>query len=442
MDSKIMFLFRLFLILLLCSLTWSESDLGATFGAKIGFNQEEFYSQFWEKTLQLDRLNQEQNQNELVILESKAKRLESAQTMTVKPSITASYDDVNLGTHALNNELTWQTPTWGATGTLQSNDEKFSGGSWKLNYNLLTNLPVQMQNIQKQKMILQKKQILQNEQVLFNSLKKLAQQKMQIRDQEFEVKVREGLSLKANSYLEKLNQLVKVGLSAKNDVKSLELFIRDNDLQILALKTQKEVLYTNLAIDLELETNLLLAFSIDSLIQNLAMSDTIYDYSWRLDSLNVVSQRLSYEDQDLKDRKLSVGLMSSIPDFDWPKKYNYGVFAEYSQGFSTTSSLPVISIGPKRVYPKAHSRLTVSLEDFNAQVQKNIEKSDLFIQQVIERMRLGERGILQEITQNLNTQLSQQLNYASLLDKVLQSKLNTWRSLEQLPLAWRPKWRI
>ena len=401
---------------------------------------EEAFQNLWNSLLERNQMNQLSLDNDLALQKAQMERLKNQQSIRYSPSIQSSYNSVMLGTHAAVNELSWQSQTLSASMTLQSNDEEFTGGSGKVAYNALANIHIQLEYLAKnQKLISQRNKILRDN-ILFTSLKWILSQKMALRLAEQELEVRKGLDHKAQGYLDQLMKFVKLGISATNDTKSLELFVRDNQMQMQTIQMNRDILMNEISLVMIVDSNVVSALSLDSIFKRVTLNSEAVDYNWKLDSINIQMQRLTYKQQDLQDRRLSVGLMSSVGDFNWPRKYNYGVFAEFTQGFSAVTTTPHNSTARRLINPQIKTTLNENLEDYKTQTKINLDQTDLVVKKILERLKLGERGILQEIPQNLNLMINQQLNYYILRNKVLQNQLSQLRTLDQLPESWRPKW--
>lgn len=418
---------RNILIILTLAVFVSGSEIGA-------------YDSLW--TILLSRHSATLRYYDESALPTKARReqLATGQTLSGGPTFSGSAGGLSDGEFLLGHRIDWTHPRWSSSLFLQNSNEKMETGSVQLMYALLSDLDGRLEDLDTVIALVKEKAELQREVVIYNDFRMILANKIQYDYLKSELEIRLGIKEQGETFLSELNKLVKAGIVPRNSTQSIQLFLKDNELRAKALNLECELTIDNVFYNYEIDETIFLAIDIPFLLEELNLSTAVEypDYIWRMDSLNMEIQEASLKEQNRNQWRLSVGAGTAFQDYSSPEDYNNSLLVQFSMNFHKKvlpEDRPLIK---RKAEPRSNEILS-DLKLYHEDAKEYSESATQWIESTLKRIKLGERGIMYELSQNLDIIINNQLKYFTLRTNYYRRELAQFRSLRQLSEQMRPR---
>lgn len=371
--------------------------------------------------------------------EARREQLATGQSLSGGPTFSGSVDGLSEGMFQLGHRIDWTHPRWSSSLYLTNSDEQLENGSFRLMYAILSDLNTRLEDLDTVTALIRRKALLQREAVLFNDFKLLLQYKVQYDLFVAEEEIRASVDRKGQKFLEDLNRLITAGVVPKNATQSIKLFLRDNALRVNALQLESELLVDNVFYNFEIDSTLFLGLEIDSLLPLIALDSAVNhaDYTWKMDSLNTEIQKAQLQEQNRNSWRLEAGVGTAFTDYSTPEEYNNSVMVQFRMGFHK-KVLPEDRPLKKRVVQPKSNEILDDLTLYRDNAQEYSKNATEWINTTLQRIKLGELGIMYELSQNLDIIINNQLKYHTLKANYYRRELSQFRSIEQLADEVRP----
>lgn len=378
---------------------------------------------------------------------------ESERTYTIRKQILETGENVSAASHVLGsgrddsrsditfgvgNQASWSHPRFDSYLAFTTRKDRLESANLQFLYTLKSDKSTRIECMDSLIRMTKEKAALQREAMLFIDFQQLINYKVQYDYLIDEIAARTGMGKRTHAFLEKLERFVAAGVVPGNATQSISLFMDNNSIRMDALVLESELLLDNVIYRFDINKELFLGLSIDTLLE-IVGSRTNTDaenYTWRLDSLNAEIQRVQMYEQDLNSWKLSAG--ASVNFFEYESyaavdnklhlKFDYTFHKKEFDGYYKLRKIQ------REVLPKGSD---IKLEKYKQLAMDHAKKATKWIDNTLERIQLGQVGIIYEISQNLDIILNQQIRYYTLRSSYYRRELSQLRSMEQLPVELR-----
>ncbi len=400
---------------------------------------EDIYPSLWKSLLERHNATFRYYDESVLPNESRREQLATGQTLSGGPQFSASGNGISDGEFLMGNRIDWTHPRWSSSLYLQNSNERLENGSFQLMYALLSDLNGRLEDLDTVSSLIRQKALLQRKAVLFNDFKQLLAYKIQYDLYTAEHQIRNEIDLKGKEFLGDLNRLIKAGIVPRNATQSIQLFLRDNSLRVKALQLESELLVDNVFYHYEIERELFLGIEMDSLLEKLSLDSAvnIASYSWKMDSLNSAIQTAQLQEQNRTNWRLSVGAGTNFHEYESPSTYNNSLMVQFSLDFRK-KVLPSDAPLKKRQMSSVSNSILDDLKEYKIDAQNYSETASEWIGTTLKRIKLGELGIMYELSQNLDIIINNKLKYFTLRSNYYRRELAQFRALTQLPENMEP----
>lgn len=366
--------------------------------------------------------------------------LETGETISTTPYFQGSANDNSRSSLAFGfgNQASWNHPKFDSYFAFSSRDNRLESANLQFLYTLKSDKKSRVAIMDTLIEMTGKKASLQREAMLFADFQQLLNYKVQYDYMQDELKARTKMGKKGEAFLTKLKRFVAAGVLPRNAIQSISLFLDNNTIRMNAVVLESTLLIDNVIYLFDINVELFLGLEIDSLLPQIQVDTTTQyeSYNWRLDSLNAEIQRAQMYEQDMNSWKLSAGAAVNYFGYEdfatvdnkLQLKFDYTFHKKEFRGYEAM----------RRIKRENLSRgVPVELDDYKKLAMDHAKKATQWIEKTLERIQLGEIGIMHEISQNLDIILNQQLRYYMLRSTYFRRELSQLRSMAQLPPEMR-----
>lgn len=348
-----------------------------------------------------------------------------------------SQSDITFG---FGNQASWSHPKFDSYVSFTTREDHLESANLQFLYTLKSDKSTRIACMDSLIAMTKKKAELQREAMLFNDFQQLVNYKVQYDYLLAEITARTKMNKRTMQFLKKLKQFVSAGVVPRNATQSISLFLDNNVIRIDALQLESELLLDNVAYLFDISRELFLGLDMDTLLQILATNEKkqFEKYNWRLDSLNTEIQRMQMYEQDLNSWKLSAGASVNFFDNESFSTVDNKLHLKFDYTFHKKEFA-----GYPRLRRIEREELTkgsdIKLEEYKELAMAHAKKATKWIDNTLERIQLGQVGVIYEISQNLDIILNQQIQYYVLRSSYYRRELSQLQSMQQLPeeLRWK-----
>lgn len=366
--------------------------------------------------------------------------LETGETISTSPTLQGSARGISNGDFLFGNQTSWSHPRWDGYFAFNVSDDKLENCNLQFLYTLKSDRGDRIGYMDTLISMTHLKADLQREAMVFNDFQQLLSYKVQYDYLLSEMKAREKMAIKGGEFLSKLKQFVSAGVVPRNATQSIELFLQHNRIRMDAIVLESDLTIDNVTYMFDLDGELFKAIHIDSLLAkiDLGAATKTESYTWRMDSLNAEIQRVQLHEQNMNSWKLSAGASIYVDDYSEPALYNNSLHLKFDYTFHKRdfTGYKPLRKATRKTLPNG---VDEKLGAYKKLSMEHADQASKWIASTLERIQLGEVGIIHEISQNLDIILNQQIRYYYLLSTYYRRDLAQVKAMSQLPEGMRWK---
>lgn len=400
----------------------------------------EFYRKLWQRLELRTDATVNYYRESSRSYEIRKQMLKTGETISTSPYFQGSGRDNSRSslTFGFGNQASWSHPKFDGYFAFTTREDRLESANLQFLYTLKSDKKSRIAMMDSLIEMTGEKAKLQREAMIFADFQQILNYKVQYDYMLDELKARRKMGEKGEAFLTKLKRFVAAGVLPRNAIQSISLFLDNNAIRMKAVELESSLLVDNVIYLFDLEASLFLGVEIDSLLPRIVTESatTHESYNWRLDSLNAEIQRTQMYEQDMNSWKLSAGASVQYADYEsyasvdnkLQLKFDYSFHKKEFRGYDQLRRIKRENLS---------TGVPIELKNYKEMAMEHATKATQWIEKTLERIQLGEVGIMHEISQNLDIILNQQLRYYMLRSTYFRRELSQLRSMQQLPLEMR-----
>lgn len=273
---------------------------------------------------------------------------------------------------------------------------------------------------------------LQFKSLILNDLKLILTQRAQLDIVDNEIKLRKTQIHKTSEVLKLIRTIIQAGLLSEASIDPIELFIRENTIRIETLQLEAEFIKDRVFHNFNIPSELFVALDIKSIIQSSDFNTQAQrPYTFLMDSTSILlnKEQLKLANTQSKNLYFSVGAdFKTMQTFDDDQVYA-------KLGFNWSSFHDEIPKFQQRIHQDFRPPVKVykqEITSFKEKISEFDKKSKVVLENVLQKIRLGQGASIFELTSLYQQDLNLKLTFYRLRNLQYQNLITSLINLNQL----------